>query len=105
MSRIPAAPMPLTTTGAIPVTRIVPARPITKAPHQFVFLLRPSVGSVISIEDIVSPLLPFPNLATNSALVAELMSEECQVVLHLPVADHRVPGLELLSLDLGVVVE
>ena len=36
MRRIPAAPMPLTTTGAIPVTRIVPARPITNAPHQFV---------------------------------------------------------------------
>ena len=36
MLGIDAAPMLVTITGAIPVTRIVPARPITNAPHQFV---------------------------------------------------------------------
>ena len=30
------APSDVTMTGAIPVTRIVPARPMTNAPHQFV---------------------------------------------------------------------
>ncbi len=35
------APNDVTITGAIPVTRIVPARPITNAPHQFVSLLSP----------------------------------------------------------------
>src|SRR6476469_8883914 len=37
---IDEAPRAVTMTGAIPVTRIVPARPITKAPHQFVSRLR-----------------------------------------------------------------
>ena len=41
MSGIDAAPSVVTITGAIPVTRIVPARPITNAPHQFVSRLRP----------------------------------------------------------------
>ena len=36
MLGIDAAPTDDTITGAIPVTRIVPARPITNAPHQFV---------------------------------------------------------------------
>src|SRR5437868_10052517 len=31
-----AAPTAVTITGAIPVTRMVPASPITNAPHQFV---------------------------------------------------------------------
>ena len=38
---IAAAPSDVTITGAIPVTRIVPARPITNAPHQLVSRLRP----------------------------------------------------------------
>jgi hypothetical protein len=33
---IDAAPSSVTITGAIPVTRIVPAKPITNAPHQLV---------------------------------------------------------------------
>jgi hypothetical protein len=41
MLGIEAAPSEVTITGAIPVTRIVPARPITKAPHQFVSCFRP----------------------------------------------------------------
>src|ERR671929_134908 len=36
ISGIDAAPSDVTMTGAIPVTRIVPARPMTNAPHQFV---------------------------------------------------------------------
>src|SRR5579864_2726693 len=40
MLGIDAAPSEVTITGAIPVTRIVPARPITNALHQF-----PSAGS------------------------------------------------------------
>jgi hypothetical protein len=36
-----AAPSVVTITGAIPVTRIVPARPMTNAPHQFVSCLSP----------------------------------------------------------------
>ena len=36
-----AAPSVVTMTGAMPVTRIVPARPMTKAPHQFVSCLSP----------------------------------------------------------------
>ena len=38
---IDAAPSDVTITGAIPVTRIVPARPMTNAPHQFVSFSRP----------------------------------------------------------------
>ena len=37
-----AAPSSVTITGAIPVTRIVPARPITNAPHQFVVFGNPA---------------------------------------------------------------
>src|ERR1700756_5192319 len=36
MLGIEAAPTDVTITGAIPVTRIVPASPITNAPHQLV---------------------------------------------------------------------
>jgi hypothetical protein len=31
--------------------------------------------------------------------------EEGQVAVDLPVADHRVPGVEFLALDLGVIVD
>src|SRR5258708_25171055 len=34
-----AAPMAATAAGTMPVTRMVPARPMTKAPHQLVPLL------------------------------------------------------------------
>src|SRR3954468_2973518 len=36
-----AAPSVVTMIGAMPVTRMVPARPMTNAPHQFVSLARP----------------------------------------------------------------
>ena len=41
MTGTDAAPSSVTMTGAIPVTRIVPARPMTNAPHQLVVLGRP----------------------------------------------------------------
>jgi hypothetical protein len=41
MLGIEAAPTDVTITGAMPVTRIVPASPITNAPHQFVSRGRP----------------------------------------------------------------
>src|SRR6187200_971132 len=41
ISGIDAAPRVVTITGAIPVTRIVPASPTTNAPHQFVSRERP----------------------------------------------------------------
>jgi hypothetical protein len=37
-----AAPSSVTMTGAIPVTRIVPASPITNAPHQLVVFGNPA---------------------------------------------------------------
>ena len=43
---IDAAPSSVTITGAIPVTRIVPARPITNAPHQLVVLREPAARVV-----------------------------------------------------------
>src|SRR5215212_5457268 len=41
MSGIDAAPSDVTMSGAMPVTRIVPARPMTNAPHQFVSFASP----------------------------------------------------------------
>jgi len=41
MIGIDDAPSAVTMTGAMPVTRIVPARPITNAPHQFVSCFSP----------------------------------------------------------------
>ena len=40
MAGMAAAPMDETANGTMPVTRMVPARPITNAPHQFVPRLR-----------------------------------------------------------------
>ena len=42
MTGTDAAPSSVTITGAIPVTRIVPASPITNAPHQFVVFGKPA---------------------------------------------------------------
>src|SRR5215472_3598125 len=91
--RMPSAPVPATTKGAMPVTRIVPARPMTNAPHQFVPLTRPFSGMSPSTVDIAPPFQPKVSL------------EERQVTLHFPVTDDGVPGLELLALDLRVVVD
>src|SRR3954467_791229 len=41
MTGIEAAPSDVTITGAMPVTRIVPARPMTNAPHQLVSFASP----------------------------------------------------------------
>src|SRR5215469_2387047 len=93
ISRMPSAPVPCTTKGAMPVTRIVPARPITNAPHQFVPLTRPFSGVSPSIVAIA----PTPSVKG--------FLEERQVTLHFPVTDDGVPGVELLALDLRVIVD
>src|SRR5690348_1072990 len=84
----------------MPVTRIVPASPITKAPHQLVPLARPFSGRVPSIEAMTPPWFRC-QIASGTGRA----SEERQVTLYLPVADDRVPGAELLPLDLGVIVD
>src|ERR1700704_2574402 len=90
MRMTPNAPVPCTTYGAMPVTRIVPARPITKAPHQLVPLTRPFSAMDPSIEAMPRPYAGL---------------EERQVALGLPGAHHGVPGAELIPLDLRVVVD
>src|SRR5215467_3543303 len=97
---MPSAPVPCTTKGAMPVTRIVPARPITKAPHQLVPLTRPFSGRVPSIEAMTPPWSRC-RIASGTGRALE----ERQVTLDLPVADDRVPGAELFPLDLCVVVD
>src|SRR5215470_9704181 len=92
MRRMPRAPVPSATAGAIPVTRIVPARPITKAPHQLVPFTRPFSGWVTSMLAMLSPFQQSP-------------LEERQVALYLPVAHDRVPGVEFLALHLGEVID
>src|SRR5215472_16928517 len=84
----------------MPVTRIVPARPITKAPHQLVPLYRPFSGRVSLIEAMTPPWFA-GQLASGTGRA----SEERQVTLYLPVADYRVPSAELFPLDACVVVD
>ena len=55
MRMMASAPVPCTAYGAMPVTRIVPASPITKAPHQLVPLARPCSGCASCIEAIAPP--------------------------------------------------
>src|SRR5215467_13871503 len=91
MRMMASAPVPCTAYGAMPVTRIVPARPITKAPHQLVPLARPFSGIASCIEAMTPPRFS--------------LLEERQVTLCLPVAHDGVPGVELLALDLRVVID
>src|SRR6266487_5032613 len=98
---MPSAPVPWTTYGAMPVTRIVPARPITKAPHQLVPLCRPVSGSAPSI---VATAPPYVCCGDSSCRRCG-PSEEREVTLDFPVAHPGVPGAELVPLDLGVVVD
>src|SRR5712672_3675028 len=98
---IPSAPVPWTTYGAMPVTRMVPARPITKAPHQLVSLRRPVSGSVPSV---VATIPPYVCCGTVPVAGAG-WSEEREVTLDFPVAHPGVPGAELIALDLCVVVD
>src|SRR6266513_2337113 len=98
---MPSAPVPWTTYGAMPVTRMVPARPMTKAPHQLVPLCRPVSGSVPSIEATIPPYISCGTVT----LIGAGRSEEREVALDFPVAHPGVPGAELVPLDLGVVVD
>src|SRR5215467_12166232 len=102
---IPSAPVPCTTYGAMPVTRMVPARPITNAPHQLVPLARPVSGTTASVEAIAPPRrLLWPARVSRDG-PRQVSSEERQVTLDLPVAHAGVPGVELLALDPGEVVD
>src|SRR5260370_1675071 len=83
----------------MPVTRIVPASPITNAPHQFVPLVRPCSGSNPSTE-----VTAHPSWRSGQARRTRFL-EERQVTLYLPVGHDGVPGVELLALDLRVVVD
>src|SRR6185437_4577331 len=81
----------------MPVTRMVPARPITKAPHQLVPLTRPFSGRDASTEAMAPPaVLVWCGWASL---------EERQVMVGFPAAHGRVPGTELIPLDLRVVVD
>src|ERR1700750_820937 len=95
------APVPWTTYGAMPVTRMVPARPITKAPHQLVSLRRPVSGSVPSV---VATIPPYVCCGTVP-LISAGRSEEREVALDFPVAHPGVPGAELVPLAVGLVVD
>src|SRR5438034_5346057 len=88
---IPSAPVPWATYGAMPVTRIVPARPMTKAPHQLVPLCRPVSGSVPSVE---ATTPPYVGCGTDRIAGAG-RSEEREVTPDFPVAHPGVPGAEL----------
>src|SRR5713226_4678109 len=84
MIGIDEAPSDVTMTGAMPVTRIVPARPITNAPHQFVSCLRPP-----------------PAYSSSSA---------CEVTLHHPLIDDSRSNRERISREehvatVGLVVD
>src|SRR5215469_3531066 len=91
MRMMASAPVPCTAYGAMPVTRIVPASPMTKGTNWWGALVRPVSGCMSCIEAMAPPRFSF--------------LEERQVTLGLPVAHDGVPGLELLALDLGVVID
>ena len=82
ISGMDAAPSDVTITGAMPVTRIVPARPTTNAPHQFVSRASPpcSYSSTSASAEAPSCSLiprPFPVAMQDSGrtLVASATSE------------------------------
>ena len=60
MRMMPSAPVPWTTYGAIPVTRMVPARPITNAPHQLVPLVRPVSGPAAAPSALLTVAIALP---------------------------------------------
>src|SRR5580658_1494518 len=101
MRMMPSAPVPWTTYGAMPVTRIVPARPITKAPHQLVPLRRPSSETEPSIGAMTPPYFSCGTVP----LAGSGRSEEREVALDFPAGHPGVPGPELIPLDLRVVVD
>src|SRR5215472_14480366 len=84
----------------MPVTRIVPARPMTNAPHQLVPLTRP-FSDAISMLAIAPPHSASPPTGADGR--PEFL-EERQVTLYLPAAHDGVPVAELLALDRCVVV-
>src|ERR1700677_3713542 len=104
MAGMAAAPMDETANGTMPVTRMVPARPITNAPHQFVPRLREVATSA------GGPLTTVPSsLMCSSPRWGRVwsvgvggswdrVSERLQLALELPRADFGVGGPDLGSL-------
>src|ERR1051326_8845594 len=84
---MPSAPVPWTTYGAMPVTRIVPARPMTNAPHQLVPLTRPFSGIAPPVPVTAAIALAFRGCRRVDAAPG---LEQGEVAAGLPVADHRV---------------
>src|SRR6202049_4408558 len=71
---IEEAPSAVTMTGAIPVTKIVPARPMTKAPHQPVSRLSPAEAYFSSWEAVVCLGSAMTSPLTRSTLLACALS-------------------------------
>src|ERR1700728_2505768 len=104
MAGMAAAPMDETATGTMPVTRMVPASPITNAPHQFVPRLREVATSA------GGPVTAVPcSLMCSSPQGARVLSvgvggswdrisEGLQVALDLPRGDLGMGGPDLGSL-------
>src|SRR5258705_7106503 len=59
-----AAPSACTAGGAMPVTRIGPARPITNAPHQLVPLCNPESDCVV-VDVMSDPFVHQPDTVSN----------------------------------------
>src|SRR5215831_1953778 len=93
MRMMPSAPVPWTTYGAMPVTRIVPASPITKAPHQLVPLRRPISETEPSIE---ATTPPYVGCGTIPLAGFGRLLEEREVALDFPAGHPGVPSAELI---------
>src|SRR3984957_16291737 len=96
MAGMAAAPMACTANGTMPVTRITPARPMTKAPHQLVPRCR---------EVATSGVAPVVSVLMWLLLAGSGGSEQAQVVVDLPRRHHRVVATELGALDIDEVVD
>src|ERR1700677_2835144 len=118
MAGMAAAPMEDTAKGTMPVTRMVPARPITKAPHQLVPRLREvatSGGLVTCSLMCGSPLgwegscrlflFVSGSLVPRAAPARRARSEGLEVALQLPARHLGVRGAHLVALGLDEVVD
>src|SRR5690242_6533446 len=101
---IAAAPNDVTMTGAIPVTRIVPARPITNAPRQLVSLRRPppATSAGASLADAIHP----PSIAGGAAGAApRRVCNHCHERRASPAAMlRRVSAINELELAIGAQI-
>src|SRR3984957_20632467 len=96
MAGMAAAPMACTANGTMPVTRMIPASPMTNAPHQLVPRWR---------EVATSGVAPVVSVLMWLLLAGSGGSEQAQVVVDLPRRHHRVVATELGTLDIDEVVD